>query len=47
VGDDSHVAFCQKFPCEKGSVRRRVVVMQQSVLLSPKFLAKSSKIFIQ
>jgi hypothetical protein len=29
--------FGQKFPGEKGSVRRCVIVMQQPVLLSPKF----------
>jgi hypothetical protein len=43
-GDDSHVVFGQKFPGEEGSVRRCVDVMQQSVLLSPKFGAKSSHI---
>jgi hypothetical protein len=41
VGIDSHVVFGQKFPGEKGSVRRCVVVMQQPVLLHPKFEAKS------
>jgi hypothetical protein len=41
VGDDSHV-FSQKCPGEKGSVRR-CVVMQQPVLLSPKFEAKSRR----
>jgi hypothetical protein len=42
VRDDTHVIFGQKFPGEKGSVRRCVVVMQQLVLLSPKFGAKSA-----
>jgi hypothetical protein len=28
VGDDSHVVFGQTFPCEKGSVRQCIVVMQ-------------------
>jgi hypothetical protein len=37
--------FSQKFPGEKGSVRRCVVVMQQPVLLSPKFGSKFSHIF--
>jgi hypothetical protein len=46
-GDDRHVVFGQKFSAEKGSVRRHVVVMQQSVLLSPKFGDKSSHIFMQ
>jgi hypothetical protein len=46
-GDDSHVVFGQKFPGEKGSKRRCVVVMQQPVLLLPKFWAKSSHIFKQ
>jgi hypothetical protein len=42
VGDDSHVVFGKKFCGEKGSVRQRVVMMQQLVLLSPKFGEKSS-----
>jgi hypothetical protein len=46
VGDDSHV-FGQKFHGEKGSARRCVVVMQQSVLLPLKFGAKSSHILTQ
>jgi hypothetical protein len=37
----------KKFPGGKGIVRRCVVVMQQPVLLSPKFGAKSSHIFTQ
>jgi hypothetical protein len=44
-GDDSHVAFRQKFPDEKVSVTECVVVMQQVVLLSLKFGAKSSHYF--
>jgi hypothetical protein len=47
VGVDSHVVSGQKFHGEKWSVRRYVVVMQQPVLLSPKFGAKSSHIFTQ
>jgi hypothetical protein len=27
VGDDSHIGFGQKFPGEKGSVRRCIVMM--------------------
>jgi hypothetical protein len=44
---DSHVVFGQKFPGENGSVRWCVVIMQQPVLLSPKFEAKSSHILTQ
>jgi hypothetical protein len=40
--DKSHIVFGQKFPGKKGSVRRCIVVMQQPVLLSPKFGTKSS-----
>jgi hypothetical protein len=36
--------FGQKLSGEKGIVRRCFVVMEQSVLLSPKFEAKSSHI---
>jgi hypothetical protein len=39
--------FGQKFPGEKGSVRRCVVVMQQPIFLLPKFGAKSSYVFTQ
>jgi hypothetical protein len=39
-GDDSQVLYGQKFPGEKGSVTRCIVVMQQPVLLSPKLGAK-------
>jgi hypothetical protein len=45
--DDSHVVSVKKFPGEKGSVRLCVVVMQQPISLSPKFGAKSSRIFTQ
>jgi hypothetical protein len=45
VGDDGH-DFGQKLPSEKGSVRRCVVVMQQTDPLSPKFGAKSSNSFM-
>jgi hypothetical protein len=47
IFNDSRVVFRQKFPGEKGSVRRFVVVMQKPVLLSPKFHAKVSHIFTQ
>jgi hypothetical protein len=47
VGNDSHFVFGQKFPGEKGSVIRCVVVMQQPVLLLKKFRIKSSHIFAQ
>jgi hypothetical protein len=47
VREDSHVIFGQNFPTERGSVRWCVVVMQQPVLLSPKFGAKSPHIFAQ
>jgi hypothetical protein len=43
--DDSHVVIGQRFPGIKGSVRGYVVVMQQPVLLCPKFGAKPSHIF--
>jgi hypothetical protein len=46
VGDESHVVFGQQFPGEKGNVRQCVIVMQQPVLLSPKFGEKSSHIFM-
>jgi hypothetical protein len=45
--DDSHVAFGWKIPGEKWSKRQCIVVMQQPVLLSPKFGAKSLHIFTQ
>jgi hypothetical protein len=45
VGTTVIMFWVKKFPCENGSVRRCVVVMQQPVLLSPKFGAKSSHIF--
>jgi hypothetical protein len=43
-GGGSHVGFGQTFPGEKGNVRRCVVTMQQPLLLSRKFRAKSSHI---
>jgi hypothetical protein len=46
-GSDNHFVFGKKFSGAKGSVRQRVVVTQQPVLLSPKFGAKSSHIFMQ
>jgi hypothetical protein len=46
VGDDSHVVSGEKFPGERGSVRWRDV-MEQPVLLSPKFRVKSSHISTQ
>jgi hypothetical protein len=39
--------FSSKFPGEKGSVKECVVVMQQPVILSPKFGAKFSHTFRQ
>jgi hypothetical protein len=47
VGDDSHVGFGKKFPGEKGSGRLCIVMMQQPVLLLPKFWVKSSHILMQ
>jgi hypothetical protein len=47
MGDDSHVVFGQKFPDEKGSVQLCIVMMQQPVLLSPKFEVKPLHIFKQ
>jgi hypothetical protein len=38
--------FYKKLPDGKGRVGRCVVVMQQPILLSPKFGTKSSHIFI-
>jgi hypothetical protein len=45
VRDDSHVVFGQKFRGEKGNVGWCVAVMQQPVLLLPKFETESSHIF--
>jgi hypothetical protein len=42
-----HVVFGQQFSGEKVSLRRCVVMMQQSVLLLAKLGAKSSHIFMQ
>jgi hypothetical protein len=43
VGDNSHVVFGKKkFPGEKVSARLCVVMMQQPVLLLPKFGVKST-----
>jgi hypothetical protein len=47
AGDQSHIAFGKKFSGEIGSVSQCVAMMQQPGLLSPKFGAKSSHIFIQ
>jgi hypothetical protein len=46
LGDDNHVVFAQKSPCWKENMRW-CIVMQQPDLLSPKFGAKSSHIFMQ
>jgi hypothetical protein len=46
VVEDSHVVFCEN-SLLKEEMRDGVVVMQQPVLLSPKFGAKSSHIFTQ
>jgi hypothetical protein len=47
VGIDSYVVFGQKFPGEERSVRQCVFMMPQPVLLSPKFMVKSSHNFMQ
>jgi hypothetical protein len=48
VEDDSQTVLGKTFHGgKKGSVRRFVVMMQQPVLISPKFGAKSSQIFTQ
>jgi hypothetical protein len=47
VWEYSHIVFGKQFPGERGIVRRCGVVMQQRVLLSPKFGAKSSHISTQ
>jgi hypothetical protein len=39
--------FGKKFSGGKGSVRQCVAVMQEPVLLSPKFGAKFSQVFMQ
>jgi hypothetical protein len=39
---DNASTLSRKFPGEKGSVRKRVVVMQQPVILSSKFGTKPS-----
>jgi hypothetical protein len=44
-GDESHVFLGQKIPSEKRSVSWCVVIMQQSLLLSPKFRVNPSHIF--
>jgi hypothetical protein len=41
-GGDRHIVSVQKFPGENGSVRWCIIIMQQPVVLSPKFMAKSS-----
>jgi hypothetical protein len=46
VGDDSCVVFSNRLPCERGSVRR-FVVMQEPVLSPPKFGANFSHIFTE
>jgi hypothetical protein len=40
------LVFGKKFPEEKGIVKRRVVVMQQAVLLSPKFGTNYGRIMV-
>jgi hypothetical protein len=48
VGGKTVMLFLvKKIPEEKGSVRKCVLIMQQPVLLLPKFGAKSSQIFTQ
>jgi hypothetical protein len=39
--DDSHVILGQNFSGEEGSVRQCVLLMQQLILLSPNFEAKT------
>jgi hypothetical protein len=46
VEDGSQIVFGEKFPGGKASVKRRVVAMQEPVLLLPKFGTKSSHIFL-
>jgi hypothetical protein len=46
-GDDSHIAFGKQFRGVKGSLRLCVFVLEHSVLLSPKFGARSVHIFTQ
>jgi hypothetical protein len=46
-GDDRYVVFGKKSQGEEESVRRCVVMMQQSILLSPNFGEKSPQIFMQ
>jgi hypothetical protein len=47
VVDDSHIVFDQIFAGEEGSGRWCFVMMQQPVLLLPKFAVKSLHIFLQ
>jgi hypothetical protein len=47
MGYDSHVVLGQKFPSEKGNVRWCTIVVQQPLLLWPKFGAKSLHNFTQ
>jgi hypothetical protein len=46
-GKQKKVGWVGKFPGEKGSVRRCIVAMQQSLLLLPKFGEKSWHVFTQ
>jgi hypothetical protein len=46
-GKQQSRCFGQKFPDETASVRRCAVGMQQSILLTPKFVVKSSRVFPQ
>jgi hypothetical protein len=47
VGYDIHVVCGKKIPGEKGNVRQRIVMIQEQVLLLPKFRVVSSHIFTQ
>jgi hypothetical protein len=47
VGDESRVIFSQKLPGEKGNVSRCVIVMQQPVVLSPKFWANFNAVAVK
>jgi hypothetical protein len=46
-GGDGNVVFGEKFAGEKRNLRRCIAVMQQPIILSPKFGMKSSQIFMQ
>jgi hypothetical protein len=47
VGNDSDIAFGQKFPGEKGSLRQCVIMVQQPIPLLPELRVKSSQMFTE